>query len=135
MGRALQLSVHTHAAAVRSLSGRSKQAATCDHQKTGTREAREEIQTYVAIRDLLLSDAEVTTTPESLRRATIANEFAETCLQAARSPYEAQFLETHQAARELERCCAAKMRIATLHQKLSLGMDSNWRSASEFDVM
>ena len=87
--------------------------------KTGSKKARDEIQAYVAIRDLLLNDAEVTTTVESLRRATIANEFVETCLRPPRSPYEAQSLEQRHAARELERCCAAKMRIATLQQKLS----------------
>ena len=93
--------------------------------KVGSKEARDEIQAYVAIRDLLLSDAEVTTTAESLRRATIANEFVETCLRAPRSPYEAQSLEQRQAARELERCCAAKMRIATLQQKLCHGIKGN----------
>jgi hypothetical protein len=103
--------------------------------KIGSKEARDEIQAYVAIRDLLLSDAEVITTVESLRRATIANEFVETCLQPPRSPYEAQSLEQRQAARELERCSAAKMRIATLQRKLSQGFNSNQPRASEFDVM
>ncbi len=93
--------------------------------KIGSKEARDEIQAYVAIRDLLLSDAEVTTTVESLRRATIANEFVETCLRPPRSPYEAQSLEQRQSARELERCCAAKMRIATLQQKLCQEIKGN----------
>jgi hypothetical protein len=93
--------------------------------ETGSKEASDEIQAYVAIRDLLLSDAEVTTTAESLRRATIANEFVETCLRPPRSPYEAQSLEQRQAARELERCRAAQMRLATLEQKLSQGTKSN----------
>jgi hypothetical protein len=87
----------------------------------GSKEAREEIQAYIAIRDLLLSSAETAITTESLRRATIANEFVETCLRPPRSPYEAQSLEQRPAARELERCCAAKIRIATLKQKLSQG--------------
>jgi hypothetical protein len=93
--------------------------------KTGSKEARDEIQAYVAIRDLLLSDAEVTTTADSLRRTTIANEFVESCLRPPRSPYEAQSLEQRQAARELERCCAAKIRIAALRQKLCPGIQSN----------
>jgi len=117
------LLVPAHSFALRSS---PKKAGHCDHlpnssagAQADSKEARAEIQAYAAIRDLLLNDAEVTTTTESLRRATIANEFVENCLQPPRSPYQAQHLESRQAARELERCCVAKMRIATLQQKLS----------------
>jgi hypothetical protein len=86
--------------------------------RTGSKEARDEIQAYAAIRDLLLNDAEVTTTVESLRRARVANDFVETCLRPPRSPYEAQSLGQREAKRELERCCATRIRIAALEQKL-----------------
>ncbi|MGI9114010.1 MAG: hypothetical protein DLM52_06680 [Chthoniobacterales bacterium] len=86
--------------------------------KTGTKEARDEIYTYIAIRDLLLSDAEVTTTAESLRRAATANEFVETCLQPARTPYEAQYLGEIDAASERERCRESRQRLQALRVKL-----------------
>ncbi len=81
--------------------------------------ARDEIYTYISIRDLLLSDAEMTTTEESLRRATAANDFVETCLRPARSPYEAQSLCEVDAERERERCRAARARIARLHRRVA----------------
>jgi len=104
----------------KTLAKESPKSARIDETKTGSKEARDEIHAYVAIRDLLLSDAEKAPTQESLRRASMANEFVETCLQTARSPYEAQCLDEEEAVRERERCNAAKMRIATLHQRISL---------------
>jgi hypothetical protein len=114
----LTSTVPSHSFAVRSLRQQIRRPAPKTRALTGSKEAGDEIQTYAAIRDLLVSDAEVTTTAETLRRAAIANDFVETCLGPPRVPYEAQYLEDRQAARELERCCAVKMRIATLEQKL-----------------
>ena len=82
----------------------------------GSTAATGEIQAYIAIRDLLLAEAERAATDESLRRASIANGFVETCLQPSRSPYEAQYLSRVDAVREAERCCAAKMRLAQLEK-------------------
>src|SRR5437762_2105413 len=62
--------------------------------------AVEEISAYISIRDGLLREAEKSATCEMLRRASIANDFVETCLQPARSPYEAQFLSEADAVRE-----------------------------------
>jgi hypothetical protein len=76
--------------------------------------AIEEIAAYIVIRDGLLADAERTTTSESLRRASIANDFVENCLQPARSPYQAQSLPQLDAARERQRCENVKLRIAKL---------------------
>jgi hypothetical protein len=99
------------------------QTRSSDHAQIESKEARDEIEAYAAIRDLLLSDAEVTTSIESLRRAAIANELLESCLRPPRSPWQAQYLEPHEAARELDRCCATKMRIAALQQKFSHGIN------------
>jgi hypothetical protein len=49
-----------------------------------------------------------------LDRLTIANEFVETCLRPARSPYEAQCLAEIDAIRERKRCASVKVRIAEL---------------------
>jgi hypothetical protein len=89
-----------------------------DVAKVGSKEAHDEIRAYVAIRDLLLHDAEVTTTAESLRRATIANEFVETCLQSPRSPYEAQHLERSESESERARCSEVRAAITRLQHKL-----------------
>jgi hypothetical protein len=109
--------VHAHAEAVRS--SRLSPTPTRDQAKTGSK-ARDEIYTYIAVRDLLLHDAEVTTTAESLRRAACANDFVENCLRPPRVPYEAQYLGEIDAARQREHCHEARARIAKLQQKLKL---------------
>jgi hypothetical protein len=99
------------------------QTRSSDHAQIESKEARDEIKAYAAIRDLLLSDAEVTTSIESLRHAAIANELLEICLRPPRSPWQAQYLEPREAARELVRCSATKMRIAALQRKFSHGIN------------
>jgi hypothetical protein len=79
--------------------------------------ATEEIAAYIIIRDGLLADAERRPTSESLRCAAIANDFVESCLEPARSPYEAQFLPQLDAASERQRCENVKLRIAELSAK------------------
>jgi len=79
-----------------------------------SKHALEEIAAYIAIRDGLLAEAEKAATCESLRRVATANDFVETCLRPARSPYEAQFLAEVDAARERKRCEMVKVRIAQL---------------------
>jgi hypothetical protein len=77
-----------------------------------------EIHSYLAVRDLLLAEAEQNGTEASLQRARIANEFAETCLRSPRSPYEAQYLAETDAARERHRCKGVKLRIAELRARI-----------------
>jgi hypothetical protein len=82
--------------------------------RKSSQQAIEEINGYIAIRDGLLLQAEKVTTGEALQRAAIANDLVENCLRPIRQPYEAQFLPEFDAARERERCAAAKVRIAEL---------------------
>jgi len=107
------------------------QTRSSDHAQVWSEKARDEIQAYAVIRDLLVSDAEVTTSVENLGRATIANEFVESCLRPPRSPWQAEYLEPREAARERERCCAAKMRIAALQQILPPNQPKIWLLANE----
>jgi hypothetical protein len=73
-----------------------------------------EINTFIAIRDHLLTDAEASKTREQISRASLANQAVETCLRSPRHPYEAQFLPEADAIRERQRCQVAKSRIAKL---------------------
>ena len=77
-------------------------------------EAAEEINAYIAIRDRSLCDAERVPTRGTVDRALLANEFVESCLRPARSPYQAQALPEGVAADERQRCAAAKARLAKL---------------------
>lgn len=78
----------------------------------------DEIQAYATIRDLALAEAEKVTNSLNLERARIANEFVETCLKPARTPYEAQHLPEGDAARERQRCEAVKVRLSLLKSHL-----------------
>jgi|SRR5438874_4538345 len=82
--------------------------------ESGSKNADDEINAYIAIRDSLLVEAEKVTTHIRLDRVQVANEFVETCLRPARSPYEAQCLTENDAIRERERCAAVKARIVEL---------------------
>jgi len=88
--------------------------ATGASDESSSKHALEEINVYVAIRDVLLVEAEEITTRPRLDRVTSANDFVETCLRPARSPYEAQCLAKKDAIRERKRCAAVKVRIAEL---------------------
>lgn len=79
-----------------------------------------EIHAYIAARDLLLRETEANTTEANLRRVAAANEFTESCLRPARSPYEAQSLPEAEAARERQHCRAVKVRIAELRARAGL---------------
>ncbi len=78
----------------------------------------EEIYAFIAMRDLLLAEAEDATSEASLHRLWMANEFAERCLEPARPPYQAQTLPSAEAARERQRCKAIKLRIAELRTRV-----------------
>jgi len=73
-----------------------------------------EINTFIAIRDDLLIDAEASKTRERISRASLANEVVETCLRPPRHPYEAEFLPEADAIRERQRCQVARSRITKL---------------------
>ena len=79
--------------------------------------AVDEINAYIAIRDNLL--AEATATSRNLRRLSLANDFVQSCLKPARSPYETQYLPERDADRERKRCAAVKIRIAELHAQIT----------------
>jgi hypothetical protein len=79
-----------------------------------------EIHSYLAARDLLLREADANTTEANLRRAWAANEFAQSCLRPARSPYQAQALPEAEAAREQLRCNAVKVRLVQLRVRAGL---------------
>src|ERR1700681_3893186 len=74
----------------------------------------DEINAYVAIRDIALAEAEKEQISVNLERARIANDFVENCLKPARPPYEAQHLSETDAARERGRCQAVKVRLSLL---------------------
>jgi len=82
--------------------------------ESSSTQAVEEINAYIAVRDVFLLEAEEVTTPPRLDRLTIANEFVETCLKPALPPYEAQCLAETDAICERKRCAAVKVRIAKL---------------------
>ena len=84
-----------------------------------TNAAGAEIHAYAAVRDLLLDEAEKSTSEENLGRATIANDSVEACLLPLCPPYGAQFLDEADATRERKRCLAARGRIAELRRKIS----------------
>jgi hypothetical protein len=73
-----------------------------------------EINAYIAIRDELFLEAEQSKTPAKFDTVTIANDFVESCLKPAPSPYETQCLPESDAARERKRCQAVRDRIAQL---------------------
>lgn len=79
-----------------------------------------EIHSYLAARDLLCREAEANTTESNLRRAWAANEFAESCLRPAPSPYQDQALLEAEAACERLRCKAVKVRLAQLRVRAGL---------------
>jgi hypothetical protein len=86
----------------------------------GSQYAVDEINTYITIRDNLLAEAEATTTSVNVRRLSLANDFVQSCLRPARSPYKAQYLPECDADRERKRCAAVKIRIAELDTQIAL---------------
>jgi hypothetical protein len=78
----------------------------------------DEINAYIAIRDMRIAAAESSTTPENLRQATLANDFVETCLTRPPVIYAAQHLPEPDAAFERKRCEIVKARIAELQAAL-----------------
>lgn len=86
--------------------------------QSDSRAVAEEIHSFIAVRDLLLAEAEELTTEGNLHRLWMANEFAERCLEPARPPYEAQTLPEAEANFERRRCKNVKVRIAELRARV-----------------
>ena len=82
-------------------------------------EAIDEINAYIAVRDLSLAEAERIPTRGTVDRALLANEFVESCLRPVRSPYGAQALPESSAADQRRRCAAAKARLVQLSARVS----------------
>jgi hypothetical protein len=78
----------------------------------------DEINAYIAIREIALAEAEKEPSSVNLQRARIANDFVENCLKPARPPYQAQHLPETDAARERGRCQAVKVRLSLLRGHL-----------------
>jgi hypothetical protein len=81
-----------------------------------SREASDEIHSYIAARDMALAEAVQHTSNSTLNRAFLANQLVENCLKPVRSPYQKQSLVENEAAQERKRCLAASARIAQLRQ-------------------
>jgi hypothetical protein len=79
-----------------------------------------EINAFIAIRDELLVEAEEAKTSSKLDSLIVANNFVESCLTPARSPYEMQFLPEPAAKRERKRCAQIKRRVADLRDQLEV---------------
>ena len=92
--------------------------AKCDHAPSNY--AIGEINAYIAIRDELLAEAEEVKTSSKLASLAIANNFVETCLTPARSPYQAQYLPQTDAMRERQRCDEIKLRITDLREEIEV---------------
>ena len=78
----------------------------------------DEINAYVAIRDIALAEAEKEPTSLNLERARIANDFVENCVKPARPPYGAQHLPETDAARERANCQGVKVRLSLIRAHL-----------------
>jgi hypothetical protein len=76
-----------------------------------------EINAFIAIRDELLAEAEEAKTESKLESLIVANNFVESVLTPARSPYEVQFLPEPDAKRERKRCEQIKRRVANLRDQ------------------
>ena len=79
-----------------------------------------EINAFIAIRDELLVEAEEAKTASKLESLIVANNFVESVLTPARSPYEVQFLPEADARRERKRCEQIKQRVADLRNQLDV---------------
>ena len=79
-----------------------------------------EINAFIAIRDELLVEAEEAKTVSKLDSLIVANNFVESCLTPARSPYDMQFLPESAAKRERKKCEQIKRRVADLRDQFEV---------------
>jgi len=83
---------------------------------TMSRYVLDEINAFIAIRDIALAEFESELTALNLKRARIANDFVVRSLKPtpAGSPYESQHLPETMVVAERARCEAVRLRIALL---------------------
>jgi hypothetical protein len=79
-----------------------------------------EINAFIAIRDELLAEVEEAKSESKLHSLIVANNFVETCLSPARSPYDMQVLPESDAKRERKRCEQIKQRVDDLRGQLEV---------------
>ena len=79
-----------------------------------------EINAFIAIRDELLAEVEEQKNRSKLDSLIVANNFVETCLTPARSPYEVQVLPESAAKRERKRCEEINRRVADLRGQIEI---------------
>ena len=98
---------------------RSKLRKTRSPKQIGSVNVIAEIKAYIAIRDDLLAEAEQLKTQAKIDSLAVANDFVQSCLKAARLPYESQCLPEADALRERKRCEAVRSRIAELRSQIA----------------
>ena len=98
----------------------ANKSATQKSGRTNSEYVIGEINAFIAIRDELLAEAEETTTESKLHSLIVANDFVETCLTPARSPYDMQFLPESDAQRERQRCEQIKHKVEDLRSHLEV---------------
>jgi hypothetical protein len=79
-----------------------------------------EINAFIAIRDELLAEVEEKKSRSKLDSLIVANNFVESCLTPARSPYDMQVLPESAARRERKRCEEIKRRVEDLRDLLEV---------------
>jgi hypothetical protein len=99
---------------------RSKLRKTRSPRRIGSLNVIAEIKAYIAIRDGLLTEAEQLKTRAKIDSLAVANDFVQSCLKAARLPYESQCLPEADALRERKRCEAVRSRIAELRTETTV---------------
>jgi hypothetical protein len=86
----------------------------CVPARDASQPARDEINAFIAIRDILLADAEKSPTSKTIDSAATANAFVENCLRNGRSHYGGQSVPEPDAIRERKVCDEVKQRIGKL---------------------
>ena len=87
----------------------------CVPARDASQPARDELNAFIAVRDILLTDAEKSPTSKTIASVVTANDFVENCLQKnAGSHYDGQSLPESDTIRERKVCDEVKQRIARL---------------------
>ncbi len=97
--------------------------------KGGATAATHEVYAYVAVRDVLLAEAEEQPASATIDSVSIANELVETFLRPARPPYEVQSLPENEAVPQRQRCQAVRVRLAQLRSQLARAHQESNRAA------
>ena len=109
----MPLTISSPGTRTKTRTGNKRPAQSCDY-------VIGEINAFITIRDELLAEAEEVKTPSKLDSLVVANNFVESILTPARSPYDMQFLPEPDAKRERKRCGQIKRRVADLREELQV---------------